>query len=316
LNSADPNALLSVLVATCDRPRRLERMLASLESEWPHLSEVVVVDNGCLDETAELLARLARERPGLVAVRYEPRGKSAALNFGMRFVRGRRVAFIDDDVVVRPGWARAYVDAFRASAHPGFQGRVLPPRDVREDPEQLRRWRLFGTLPLIDLGEEPCERRALTGANMALRREVLERVDGFDPRLGPGAAGLSEDTDLSQRVRALFGPFRYVPAAAVEHEHDEARLNERYFEEYNRRLGRSRLVQKQNSLFGSILPNLATAALMTWATRLRPPGRAHYRQRGKLYLYSEMLRCRARRGAGCPGAGAAGGERRLQRTTT
>jgi GT2 family glycosyltransferase len=57
------------------------------------------------------------------------------------------------------------------------------------------------------------------GANMAFRREVFERLGGFDERLGAGAAGCSEDSEMWYRVLAAGHSCRYEPAAVVRHQH-------------------------------------------------------------------------------------------------
>src|SRR5262245_60709095 len=98
---------LSVLVATKNRPEGPTGMLASLASAWPELLEVLVVDNGSTDRTAEILARSVREQPRLRVLELAEPGQSRALNLALRHARGEGLAFIDDDVRVEPGWAAA-----------------------------------------------------------------------------------------------------------------------------------------------------------------------------------------------------------------
>ena len=57
------------------------------------------------------------------------------------------------------------------------------------------------------------------GANTAFRRRVFERVGLFDERLGAGAAGCSEDSELWYRVLAEGGACLYEPRAVVHHHH-------------------------------------------------------------------------------------------------
>lgn len=57
------------------------------------------------------------------------------------------------------------------------------------------------------------------GANMAVRREAFERVGMFDERLGAGAAGCSEDSELWYRLLAEGWECRYEPSAVVFHHH-------------------------------------------------------------------------------------------------
>jgi GT2 family glycosyltransferase len=59
------------------------------------------------------------------------------------------------------------------------------------------------------------------GANMAFRRSVFERVGLFDERLGAGASGCSEDSELWYRLIAAGGACLFEPRAVVMHHHRE-----------------------------------------------------------------------------------------------
>ncbi len=284
-----PPPTLSVLVATRDRAAKLARLLASLEAEAPELLEVAVVDNGSRDGTGELLQRWSSTRPWARRLRHAAPGKSGALNAALADARGAWVGFVDDDVEVRPGWARALRAAAGAHGAVALQGRILPPAAALADGELMARWRRLGTLPYVDLGEGLAERRALTGANIAVSRPALVAVGGFDERLGPGAAGLSEDTDLARRLREAGGRILYVGGAVVEHELDPERLSDAYFDAYHRRLGKSRLIQDHKSLWTSVLPNFALASLQAGVVGLVSRGAGYYRKRGRRVAYGAML---------------------------
>jgi hypothetical protein len=125
-NGATPMA--SVVVCTRDRPEPLLGCLESiLRIDYPRY-EVLVVDNA---PNTDATRGLVRERLGhLPHVRYlrEPRpGLSRARNAALEAARGEIVAFVDDDVVVDPGWLRSIVLGFRAM--PGVAcvtGMILP----------------------------------------------------------------------------------------------------------------------------------------------------------------------------------------------
>jgi GT2 family glycosyltransferase len=286
--SVEDRPRLAVIVATRDRVDSLALMLDSLAGEWDDIAELLVIDNGSSDGTAALLESRARSRPELRVLRWEPPGKAEALNQGKEQVSAPLVAFLDDDIRVRPGWARAYIEAAHTLPHPAFQGQVLLPIDDEEQREAVLQWRMYRTLPWVASGSP--ERRSLTGANMAIRRTVLDSVGWFDPRLGPGASGLAEDSEIADRIIAAFGAPVLVPGAVVDHELDRSRLTPAYFREYNRRMGRSRYIQKRNSLLFSIVPNLTKAGVL-WAATLPWNGRRrHSRQLGRFYQYREMLR--------------------------
>jgi GT2 family glycosyltransferase len=161
---------------------------------------------------------------------------------------------------------------------------------VRADPARLALLARYGTLPLVDPPADTPTWHALVGANMAVRRAAFEAAGGFDERLGPGAAGLSEDTDLGLRIaRATGASIAFVSDAEVHHVLEDERMNDAFHEAYHRRLGRSRYFQKSPTLLGSIAPNLC-GAWLRWQVARRCAGeKTAYRERGRWFAYREML---------------------------
>jgi glycosyltransferase involved in cell wall biosynthesis len=281
---------LSVLVATRNRASDLENMLASLATEWDEIGEVLVVSNDSNDATPEVLERFAREQPKLKSLHVKERGKARALNLALERSHYPAVAFIDDDIIVQPGWAAALRQAFRTLDNPGFQGRIRLPQDVRDDKDKMALYRRYQTLPVVDLGTDNGQRGTLTGANMAVRREVLERMNGFDARIGPGASGTGEDTELANRIRQSEGAvFGYIAGAEVVHIFDESRLTDAGFEDHFRRLGASRMVVRPRSK-GRIVPNLISRWVKSKIARLRGDERSTYHHLGRYFVYSQMLK--------------------------
>jgi glycosyltransferase involved in cell wall biosynthesis len=203
---------ISVVVPTRDRAAMLERCLDALRADLTEVDEIVVVDSASRDAGA--VARAA-SAAGARLVRCERAGASLARNSGWRAARHDLVAFIDDDVRIRPGWSAGIVNAF-ADPDVGFvTGRVVVPDDQqaaerpvavtsRTDREVLHAG-LGG-----DLG---------ASANLAVRRTALQAVDGFDETLGPGTwAAAAEDLDLFDRLfREGYGGL-FEPAAVAEHD--------------------------------------------------------------------------------------------------
>src|ERR1700743_1835223 len=107
------NPALSIIVATSNRTSELERLMKSLASQdkiagfsW----EVVLVDNGDIDPIDALVQRY-RNDFNLVHSREIIRGKSHALNHGVRIAQGKWVTFLDDDVTVASSWIVAFCRA-------------------------------------------------------------------------------------------------------------------------------------------------------------------------------------------------------------
>jgi GT2 family glycosyltransferase len=150
-----------------------------------------------------------------------------ARNAGVRVAKGALIAFTDDDVVPSPRWTTEVVRALSSATVDAVTGLVLPAR--LDSPAQCYfQFKMggFGSecVPLIFDRRFLDETRATgaqvwrigAGANMAFRRSVFDRVGLFDERLGAGASGCSEDSELWYRLIAgggacLFEPRAFVP---------------------------------------------------------------------------------------------------------
>ncbi len=84
---------------------------------------------------------------------------------------------------------------------------------------------------------------------MAFRAAALGQVGPFDERLGPGAAGHEEETEISQRLRRAGLHIGYAPHALVWHEVDAARADRDRFIYVARERGYCRMLHERHSRF-------------------------------------------------------------------
>ncbi|WP_196804446.1 HAD-IIIA family hydrolase [Cellulomonas sp. URHD0024] len=182
-----------MVVPTVGRPS-LDVLLESLVGQdWsptaPGPASVVICDDRPLTATRPLVPP-ALPWPTRV-VRTGGRGPAAARNAGWRATSQSWVAFLDDDVVLPPGWARAFVDDLTAADAElqvaATQARLHVPLPQDRRPTDWER----STAGL--------ERARWATADMAFRRTALQEVHGFDERF-PRA--YREDADLALRLRA------------------------------------------------------------------------------------------------------------------
>jgi GT2 family glycosyltransferase len=256
---------LSVVIPTHNRAKSLSKLLASLRNTDGFdlfRMEVIVDNNDCQDDTLHLLDNEG-QRPtdyDFKILTEKRRGKASALNCGLKAARGSVILVIDDDVVVEPATLRMHLDCYRLYPYDAVQGRILPgvdPLGNEADPRRLREY----NIPYIDYGDSVRQIRGLTGTNMSFKREVFETVGTFDPRLGPGASGFSEDTEFSRRVRSAGFKIGYTPHAVVYHELDPARFGRTYNRMVEYRKGQSRSIYRQDSLLTKVIPNLIANCL-------------------------------------------------------
>jgi len=166
-------------------------------SDLPH--EVVLVDNGSPDDTAQWFAD--RGEGTLVRAR-EPLGFAAAVNMGIAASDGDVVVLLNNDTVVCEGWLRALRAPLDADSPVGLSGAlsnyVIAEQRIDGMPypgDELdrfaRQWRASH-----DGSIRPVAR--LSGLCLAISRGVIDRIGGFDPRFYPG---YFEDDDYALRAR-------------------------------------------------------------------------------------------------------------------
>jgi glycosyltransferase involved in cell wall biosynthesis len=196
--------VVSVVVPTRGRAAYLEVTLDSLLAQRAGIEhEIVVVDDG---------GGLA-QRPGVRYVSHpQRRGLNAARNTGIRESRASLIAFVDDDVLVPPGWLAALaegaarfadVEAFGGPIRARFEGRA--PRGCgREEPP----------ITTLDLGPTDHEADYVWGANFAVRRSAIERVGPFDESI---VLPHGDEEEWLERLRAARGRVVYLAAAGLDH---------------------------------------------------------------------------------------------------
>jgi glycosyltransferase involved in cell wall biosynthesis len=218
---------ISVVIATYNRAVMVGECLESLRVQrYEPGDEVIVVDNGSTDDTANVVATMSRRFPvDLRYVREGTPGKTHALNAGLAGARGAILALTDDDVLVANDWIATIRRLFQDPSLALIGGRVDPrwerpaPRWLRVE-EDGRYGRMTSPVALFHYGEaQPLGTRTAPGGNMAVRRDVLDAVGGFDGRLGRrrGTLLCGEDHDFSQRVRAAGFRSEYRPELRVQH---------------------------------------------------------------------------------------------------
>jgi glycosyltransferase involved in cell wall biosynthesis len=106
--------LISVVVPTYNYAHYLPRALGSVTAQLEADVEVVVVDDGSVDGTAELLSEYVRRWPSIRVVSQANAGAAAARNTGIRVARGEYVLPLDADDELTPGALQAFKRALVA----------------------------------------------------------------------------------------------------------------------------------------------------------------------------------------------------------
>jgi GT2 family glycosyltransferase len=182
--SAD-TPLVSIIITTRDRPRQLVEAVRSVLANTERAIEVLVVDQSDGPESRALLEAHCGDDSRVRYIVDARRGISHGRNVGMSRARGGLIAITDDDCLVGQTWIASLLAAF--ASYPDV---AMVFGKVDALPHDYRRL----VVPVEILEERRVERglsgRAARlegiGAHMALRRELIERIGGFDPRFGVG----------------------------------------------------------------------------------------------------------------------------------
>jgi len=286
----------SIIIASFDRCESLRRLLGSIADNFHQRDaeyEVIVANNARDPQAVASIAALTEEFRRTHGDHFrhiaEPLpGKCKAQNTALAQARGDIVAFFDDDVVVTADWLRVAARHFRENRSDAMQGPVLMPPEWQDDEAFLRAHHKFRTINFVRYSHQLKHLKTLTGANMAVRREVFSRIGFFNEELGPGRSGISEDVEFAGRLIRSGGVIGYEPQATVYHEVDWRRLTEEFFRARHRQQGASRYIYKRQSLL-AIGANLLRSCLSYGWYSLCGTVRERYRAKGRIFHYSAML---------------------------
>jgi glycosyltransferase involved in cell wall biosynthesis len=193
---------VSVVICTCNRAEVLRGALQTLSKQTMYKSdyEVIVVDNNSQDSTPNLAKTFCRNHPNIRYVLETRKGLSNARNRGWLEAKGLYVAYVDDDCKMPPQWLKIAMKITDRIAPAAFGG---PAYAFYNSPKPYWWKDGYGTYEKSKVSRPLRPFEYLQGNNIFFRREVLERLKGFDARLGMSDKNLGyhEETELQRRIR-------------------------------------------------------------------------------------------------------------------
>lgn len=243
---------VSVVVCSYNGAKTIRDCLEAVTRlDYPNY-EVVVVNDGSTDRTAEIVAEYPVRR-----IDTAQGGLSRARNVGMHAATGEIVAYIDDDAFPAPDWLTHLALMFLSTDHVGVGGPNLPPAD---DPEVADCVANSPGGPSHVLFDDFVAEH-LPGCNMAFRRDAILAIDGFDEQFR--IAG--DDVDLCWRLQDNGGTLGFSPCAVVWHRR-RARVRQYLRQQFNYGRAEGMLYQKWPARYNRL-------GHMRWAGQLY--GRGH-----------------------------------------
>lgn len=194
-------ALASVILPVYNGERFLAEAVDSVLAQSRPELELVAIDDGSTDASADILADYAARDPRVVVITQANAGVTAARNAGIAASRGNYIAFLDQDDRWMPDTLALHIKALAADPGLGYtlaqQVCFLEPG--AEEPEWFRLQHLDA--PVAGY---------LPGA-LCARRSAFDRIGGFDERFA-----ISSDADWFARARDAGIAMQLLPEATLQ----------------------------------------------------------------------------------------------------
>ena len=210
LNGTCPPALpktpmVSVVICAYNAERTMLPCLESLRKlDYPNF-EVIIVDDGSRDRTAEI----SMDFPEFRLIRQPNKGLSVARNVGLHAARGDLIAYTDSDCVVDPHWLTLMV---RTLTEKNFDGCGGPNYAPHEDGWVEACCAASPGAPCHVLTADDVAEH-LAGCNMIFTKAALLKVGGFDPQF----TSAGDDVDVCWRILDSGMRLGFCPSAFVWH---------------------------------------------------------------------------------------------------
>lgn len=227
--------LISIVIPVLNQIELTKRCLESIEAHTQRPYELILVDNGSTEDLAGAIATQKPARGRIVLMRNERNeGFAFAVNQGLARATGSVVVVLNNDTRVTPEWATRSIALL--NAHPRI-GAVGPMTNRASGPQVLsgvgydveapeRGLDAFARKRALEHAGSFVLLARLVGLCMVVKRELLDRIGGFDPCFG---LGNFEDDDFS--LRAMRAGFRLAVACDVfVHHHGSATFREQKFD--------------------------------------------------------------------------------------
>lgn len=190
--------MISIIVATKNRPRLLLKNISSILNNTFIDYEIIIVDQSdfFLKNQYDCVSKLS---PKISLYTNKERGKSAAINYGIKKAKGTIVAFTDDDCIVDKNWLMNIYKAFSNVHIDAVFGDTYPYQSFRHR-DKFCPSTMY--IPEHTIYKPEIHYTNIGfGNNMAIRKSLIRKIGLFKTWLGPGTIGMAAmDADYIIRI--------------------------------------------------------------------------------------------------------------------
>ena len=243
--------LVSFIICTYNRDAYIEKALRCVASQKTEATrfELIVIDNKSTDSTASICSRLQAEFTNINFHYFleENQGLSHARNRGIKEAKGEILVYLDDDAFIEDNYCENLITFYNDHPEISSTGGKTIPQFENGKPIWMSSF-LLRLVAAVDMGDEsiPFPKKFYPiGANMAMRKKLVDQVGLFDTNLGRKGKNLQggEEKDFFNRIKDIgFTPW-YLPSTVANHVIPASRMTKDFIRKQAHGIGYSELLR-------------------------------------------------------------------------
>lgn len=185
------NVKISVVIPAYNEEKYLSKCLESLKNQTYKTFEIIIVDNGSSDATADIAKKY-----NIIIIHESKKGVGAARKKGFAQAQGDIIVSTDADCSFPPDWLEKIVHAFEKPGTIAVYGTTM----IENESPWKQKLSLYLMTAFYQINDW-LNKKQFQGSNSAIRKTTYEKTPGFDETLGA-----LEDADLCKKLMKLRTP--------------------------------------------------------------------------------------------------------------